>query len=242
LSIAVLACAVQTAAYLTNELMLDGRYHQLNVAADRTVFGWANTFAIVLLAVLVALVAGRRLTRPWHAAVLVLGLGLLAVDDATGTHDRLRDLRVESIPGPSEAPAAIALVAFAALLAVVFLVLWTESGQVSADARRLIRVGLLALASAVLLRVIGAAFARETFGESVRALGVAVEQGLDFVGWIMVATGFAVALRDSAPSYSSSPPPHWPALIASLAENPRPASITAPTLPPGAAKTRRFSR
>ena len=47
-SIVLVALAAQTAAYLTNELVLGGRYHQLDAAADRTPFAWANTLAIVV--------------------------------------------------------------------------------------------------------------------------------------------------------------------------------------------------
>ena len=63
---------VQTAVYLTNELVLDTRFHQLNAAADGTLFAWANTLAIVSLAVLVVAAAARgscvhhaRLFWPW---------------------------------------------------------------------------------------------------------------------------------------------------------------------------------
>lgn len=241
-SIAVLACAAQTAAYLTNELMLDHSFHQLNIAADGTLFAWANTLAIVSLAVLVALTAARRLIAVWRAAALVLGLGLVALDDATGAHDRLTDLRAESLPGRPQAAAVVALAAFAVLLVAVFVLLWAESGRLSKGARWTMRAGLLTLASAVTVRVAGAVFGHETVGDTVRALGIAVEQGLDLVGWILVAAGYATGIRDSARSHSSSPPPHWPAFTATATEKPRPASITAPTLPAGAAKTRRFSR
>jgi hypothetical protein len=241
-SIAVLAFVAQTAAYLTNELVLDRGFHQLNITADGTVFAWANTLAIVSLVVLVSLAAARRLIRVWRAAALVLGLGLLALDDATGAHDRLTDLRADSLPGRPEAAAVVALAAFAGLLAAVFVLLWAESGRLSRGARRTMRVGLLTLTAAVAMRVAGAAFGRETVGETVGALGIAAEQGLDLVGWILVAAGYAAGFRESAGAQSSSPPPHWPAFTATVTEKPRPASITAPTLPAGAAKTRRFSR
>jgi hypothetical protein len=241
-SIAVLACAAQTAAYLTNELVLDRRFHQLNIAADGTVFAWANTLAIVSLAVLVAVAAARRLIGIWRAVALVLGLGVLALDDATGAHDRLADLRAESLPGRPEAAAVVTLAAFAVLLAVVFVLLWAESGRLSKGAQWTMRAGLLTLASAVAVRIAGAAFGHETVGETVRALGIAIEQGLDLVGWILVAAGYAAGLRDSARAQSSSPPPHCPAFTATVTEKLRPASITAPTLPAGAAKTRRLSR
>ena len=239
----LVALAAQTAAYLTNELVLGGRYHQLDAAADRTPFAWANTLAIVALAVLVAGAGLGGATRRARAAVLATGLLLLAADDATGVHDRLPALRAASLPGPPRALAAAALLAFALLLALVFLLLWAESRRASGWARTMMRAGLVALAAALTVRALGAGLVRgETFGEVFRALAVAGEQGLDLAGWLLVAAGYAVSLRDGPTAQSSSPPPHWPAFTATFTEKPRPASITAPTAPVGAAKTRRFSR
>jgi len=242
-SIALLACVVQTAVYLTNELVLDTRFHQLNAAADGTLFAWANILAIVSLAVLVVAAGARGVMRPSRSAVLALGLGLLAVDDATGAHDRIRGFRISALPGPPRTAEAVALAAFALLLAIVFVLLWAESDRAPARAKAMMRAGLLALAFAVVTRLVGAVFGRhETYSDVVRAVGVAVEQGLDLGGWILVAAGYALSVRASARGQSSSPPPHWPAFTATVTENPRPASITAPTLPDGAAKTRWFTR
>jgi len=236
-STAVLACAAQTAAYLVNALVLDERFHQLNVASDGTVFAWANTLAIVSLAVLVVIAAGRGAAAASHAAVLALGFCLIALDDATGAHDRLRDLASDS-----PIVAAGGLGAFAVLLGVVFVLLWSESGKLSLGARTTMRIGLLTLAAAALGRVVGAPFANATFDQTVRACGVAVEQGLDFLGWMLVAAGYTLGLRERTRAQSSSPPPHGPAFTATAKENPRPASITAPTFPPGAVKMSRFNR
>jgi mannose/fructose/N-acetylgalactosamine-specific phosphotransferase system component IIC len=242
-SIALLACVVQTAAYLTNELVLDTRFHQLDAATDGTLFAWANTLAIVCLTVVVITAAIRGLMRTSRATVLAVGLGLLAVDDATGAHDRMRGFRMSSLPGPPRTAEAVTLAAFVLLLAIVFFLLWAEGGGAPGRAKGMMRAGLLALAFAVVTRLVGAVFGRDgTYDDVVRAVGVAVEQGLDLGGWILVAAGYALSVGASAPGQSSSPPPHWPAFTATLTENARPASITAPTLPDGAAKTRWFTR
>src|SRR5207249_8753447 len=113
---------------------------------------WANTLAIVSLVVLVVAGATRGLMRSSRAAFLAVGLGLLAADDATGAHDRLRGFHVSALPGPPRTAAALALTAFALLLAIVFVLLWTESERAPASARALMRLGLLALALAVVTR------------------------------------------------------------------------------------------
>lgn len=234
---------MQTAVYLTNELVLDTRFHQLDAAADGTLFAWANTLAIVSVAVMVVAAGASGVMRPSRSALLGLGLGLLAVDDATGAHDRMRGFRMSALPGPPRTAEAVALAAFALLLAIVFVLLWAESGRAPVRAKAMMRAGLVALAFAVVTRLVGAAFGRhETYDDVVRAVGVAVEQGLDLGGWLLVAAGYALSVGASARGHSSSPPPHWPAFTATLTENPRPASITAPTLPDGAAKTRWFTR
>jgi hypothetical protein len=208
-SIALLACAAQTAAHLTNELVLGGRFHQLDAGADGNTFAWVNTLAIVSLVILVLAGAVGGVMRWSRAAILAVGLGLLALDDATGVHDRLHELRVASLLGPPAAAAAAALGAFALLLALVFVLLWAETGQAQAGARWMIRAGLLALAAAVATRVVGATFTLVgTFSTALRAFAVAGGQGLDLAGWILVAAGYAVRVRDSARDQSSSPPPH----------------------------------
>jgi hypothetical protein len=213
------------------------------VAADRTPFAWANTVAIAALAVLVVVAAVGGVARRPRAALLAVGLGLLAADDATGVHDRLFDLRASPLPGSPRAAAVGALVAFALLLVIVFALLWAESDRAPAGARRMMQAGLLALAVAVATRVVGAVLGgEEAFSDVVRAVGVAAEQDLDLGGWILVAAGYAASLRASAPDQSSSRPPQWPAFTATVAEMPRPASITTPTLPEAAANTRQFSR
>lgn len=208
-SIALLACSAQTAAHLTNELVLDSRFHQLEAGADGNTFAWVNTFAIAALAALALAGALAGLRHRLRALVLAAGLGLLALDDATGFHDSLRELRLAWLPGPPDTVRAGALVAFALLLALVFVLLWSETSRAQDDARWMIRAGLFALAAAVATRVVGAAFTLEgTFSSTARAFAVAGEQGLDLAGWILVAAGYAVSLRDSAAAQSSSPPPH----------------------------------
>jgi hypothetical protein len=241
-SLALLACAAQTAAHLTNELVLGGRFPDLDASADGNAFAWLTTAAIASLAVFTVAAAVGGIMRWFRAAILAVGLVLLALDDATGFHDRLHRLRAAWLPGPPGVAAAAAAGIFALLLALVFLLLWIEAAQAQASARRMIQVGLLALAAALATRVVGAAFAVEgTFSSALRAFGVAGEQGLDLAGWILVTVGFAARRRGSAAGQSSSPLPHWPAFTATLTEKPRPASITAPTFPEGEAKTRRSS-
>jgi MFS family permease len=222
----------QAAGHLLNELALSERHRWLNAAVDASIFGRANTLSIVLCAAIAGLgVALGTRTRP--RLLLCLALVLLAVDDATGVHDRLRRL--------PRAEEAVAAAGFALLLVLVLVLLAAEAIHAAGAARRLLGVGILALAAAVAVRVAGAyAHAGSTLGGTTKAIAVAVEQGLDLGGWILVGAGLLAAV--AARAQPSSPPPHWPALTATLTGNPDRASMTAVTLPDGVAKSRRPRR
>ena len=231
-AIAVLVVALQTATHLVNALVLDERRRWLDAAVDASVFGRANTVAIVLCALFAAVGAALG-ARKARRLLLSLALLLLAVDDATGLHDRIRDL-----PRTAELAAAVA---FALLLGLVLVLLTLEARHAPAAARRLLAAGLVALGLAVAVRIVGAAAnVGQGIGETKKAVGVAAEQGLDLGGWFLVAAGLASALV--AEAYSPSPPPHGPALTTTPTGKPEPESMTAATFPDGAAKTSRRSR
>ena len=168
---------VQTAVYLTNELVLDTRFHQLDAAADGTLFAWANALAIVSSPSWSSLPA--RVGSCEHARGRSgPGLGLLALDDATAPTTGCGDSASPVCPVHPRTAEAVALAAFALLLAIVFVLLWAESDRAPARAKAMMRAGLLALAFAVATRLVGAVFGRhETYSDAVRAVGVAVEQG-----------------------------------------------------------------
>jgi hypothetical protein len=232
-ALAGLAVVVQTTAHLVNELMLQGRYPQLSAAVDSNAFGRANTLAIALSALLNAAGAFSRGGIDPRRIVLAASLSFLAVDDATGLHDRMRAL--------SEPLEAAATVGFAGVLVLVFLLLAAEARRMRFPVRRLMIVGLLALAVGVALRMVGLYVPVDQWlGPTTMAAGVAVEQGLGLGGWILVALGLLAALVERA--QPSSPPPHCPALTATLDGKAASASITAPTFPDGAAKRSRPSR
>jgi hypothetical protein len=193
-AVAVVAVTLQTATHLVNALVLDRRRRWLDAAVDASVFGRANTVAIGLCALFAAVGAALG-ARKARRLLLSLALLLLAIDDATGLHDRIRDL--------PRTPALAAAVGFALLLGLVLVLLTVEARQAPSAARRLLAAGLLALGVAVLVRVVGAAAdVGRGIGETKKALGVAAEQGLDLGGWFLVAAGLAASL--ARPELASS--------------------------------------
>ena len=183
---ALLAVTAQSAAHLGNEFLLDGRYRSLDAAVDASVFGRANSLVIGLSAVLVAL-AARQTTRRAPRLLLSACLLIVMADDATGLHDRL-DLSARK---------AMLGLAFACLLALTAWLLLREAALATRAPRVLLVLGLAALASAVAVRVIEEASAVGAgLDATEKALGVAAEQGLDFAGWVLVATGLYALLAE----------------------------------------------
>ena len=242
-SIALLACVVQTAVYLTNELVLDTGFHQLNAAADGTLFAWANTLAIVSLAV-----PGGRGRRPWgHASVALCCSG----PGSRASRGRRRNWR----PRPDAGIPHVALPVRparqrpsrgsvrAAAGDRVRPALGRERPR-AGRAKAMMRAGLLALAFAVVTRLVGAVFGRhETYSDVVpsrRRRGG--EQGLDleagFSSRPATAFGRPRFARVILPRRLRTGPHSRPRSL----ENPRPASTAPRPLPDGAAKTRWFTR
>ena len=125
-AVAVVVVALQTATHLVNALVLDQRRRWLDAAVDASIFGRANTVAIGLCALFAAVGAALG-AREARRLLLSLALLLLAVDDATGLHDRIRDL-----PRTVELGAAAA---FALLLGLVLVLLVLEARQAPPVAR-----------------------------------------------------------------------------------------------------------
>jgi hypothetical protein len=196
--LAALAVAVQSAAHLTNAFLLGGRYRSLDAAVDASVFGRANSLAIGLSAALVAL-AARRGRRRASRLLLSGCLFLVMVDDATGFHDRS-----ENSLSANEAVLGLAIVCLLALTAWLLL---REAALASPATRLLLVVGLSALASAVVVRLIAAASGvGASLDTTTKALGVACEQGLDFGGWVLVATGLLALLAREGERSGEEPP------------------------------------
>jgi hypothetical protein len=197
--LAGLAVAVQTAAYLVDELVLGGRYRALDAAVDASPFGRAETIAVGATALVAAVGAARRVGGRKRRALLAAALGFLALDDALGLHDRIR-----ALPTPANAATGVL---FGSLLALVLALLLVERARAPIVAHGILVGGLVALVAAVGVRLAGAFVTGETtVGDTVRVLGVAAEQGLDLGGWILLAAGLAASLRASA--QPSSPAPH----------------------------------
>jgi H+/gluconate symporter-like permease len=109
-------------------------------------------------------------------------------DDATGIHDRFTTL------GARNAMLGLGL---ACLIVLTGWLLFREAAVAGRVPRLLIFAGLAALVLAVGVRLVAAASALGAdLDATTRAVAVAGEQGLDFGGWVLVASGLAVLLSE----------------------------------------------
>jgi hypothetical protein len=191
--VAVVAVAVQTLGHLTNSLVLDYRVYNLDADVDGNMLAWASsaaTFTAGLFAVLSAFVleAQKRL-------LLALGavLVLFSADDIVALHEHLGQWVVRLVDVDVDYGRLIWPPLYLPLLLYVVLVLGNLALKGPEEARRPLKVGLVCLLAAVPAEMLWALWlvAAGDIRTTGDAIEVAVEEGLELGGWILIATGMA---------------------------------------------------
>lgn len=196
-ALAVAGFALQAVTHLFNVFVLDGESFNLDAEADTNAWAWASsvaTFTCAFLAALLALLSSTDTGRLWFLAGV---LAFFSVDDLVRIHEelgtRIRE-RVFDLPtgwGRIAWPAV-----FFPLLAAVFVILWRMARKTGGRAGRWIRVGLALLVLAIALELLSAPWYIE--GRSAHsvpgATEVAIEEGAELAGWILIATGLTVIM------------------------------------------------
>jgi hypothetical protein len=200
-AIAAVAAGLQTLGHLTNSLVLDYRVYNLDADVDGNVLAWASsaaTFAAGLFALLCAYVLeGRRRVLLALAAVLIL----FSADDIVALHEHLGQGVVRLLGVDVDYGRLIWPPFYLPLMLFALLVLGSLALHGPEAGRRPLKVGLVLLISAVPLEMLWAIW--HVAGGNTRswpdALEVALEEGLELSGWILVATGLAAfALASSS--------------------------------------------
>lgn len=185
-----LAVAVAQAVFHTfNMLVLDGRAWHLNADEDGNTLSWLGSMTIFAAAVgslLLASVAPRRLSLLVLAAVVAV----LSLDELVAIHERLGQEGRETLGLDDELGRVVWPVLFLPLLAAVLVTAWHVLGVLAPAARRRLLLGLGLLAFAVALEVAWTPFfvAGGDVGDWPDVLQVAVEEGAEVAGWILVAS------------------------------------------------------
>jgi hypothetical protein len=195
--LAVVAVALQTIAHLGNEFLLDDRVEGLDADIEGNVFTWASsvtTFTVGVAAFLHAVAFPRR--RREFGALAALGIWF-SLDDAIVVHERVALELGEDVLGlPDYVAVRLWLLLYLPLLLAAGFLLWRIAEEVWEPAARLVRLGLYLLVASVPVEIAGAGTRwLDEEGTSVpEDLRIAVEEGLELGGWILVAAGLTTAV------------------------------------------------
>jgi hypothetical protein len=197
LRLALLAVLVQTTAHLVNEFLLDDRVQGLDADVEGTSFTWASsvaTFTVALAAVLHA-VAFERNRREFG---LLAGIALwFSLDDVAVIHERAALELGEDVLGlPDYAAVRLWLVLYLPLLLLVGLVLWRIAQESPPPTDRAVRLGLGLLVASIPVEIVGLGTRRlaERGTDVPEVFRVALEEGLELGGWIVLAAGLTALL------------------------------------------------
>jgi hypothetical protein len=203
LILAIAGAVLQALSHMVNVFVFDGEHFNLDAEADSNAWAWASsvaTFTCAFIAAVLALLARTNAGRLWFLAGV---LAFFSVDDLVKIHEglgtRVRE-RIFDLPtgwGRLAWPAI-----FFPLLAAVFLLLWGLAREAPERAGLWIQVGLGLLVFAVGLELLSAPWYIE--GHSPHsvpgATEVAIEEGAELAGWILIATGLTPVLLQRARS------------------------------------------
>ena len=196
-SLAVGAVAIQTALYLADVYLLDRRVGTFDVDGEGGLSAWsssATTFSTAVLALLFALVQSARRIELY---ALAAAAAFLSLDEVVIIHERI-GLRVTDALDLSDTYLRVAWpVVYLPLLATVALILFQLARTSTDPARSLLAVGLALLACAVGLEMGGLALdliPSLTETSWLYTMEIALEEGAELAGWILLTTGVAVLL------------------------------------------------
>jgi hypothetical protein len=208
--LAVFAVVVQTVAHLGNEFLLDDRVEGLDADIEGNVFTWASsvtTFTVGVAAFLHAVAFPVR--RREFGALAALGIWF-SLDDAIQVHERVALELGEDVLGlPDFVAVRLWLVLYAPLLLLAGFLLWKVIQLLWEPAARTVRLGLLLLVASIPVEIAGAGTRwLDEEGTSVpEDVRIALEEGLELGGWILVAAGLMTAFVIALTQYRSAQDP-----------------------------------
>ena len=195
--IAVVAVLVQTVAHLGNEFLLDDRVEGLDADIEGNALTWASsvaTFAVALCAALHAAAFEKQRREFTVLAALALWFSL---DDVAIIHERVAlELGEDLLGMPDYLAVRLWLILYLPLLLLAGLVLWRVAQEAQPPADRAVLVGLGLLVASIPVELAGAVTRKlaEDSTEVPETFRVAIEEGLELGGWILIATGLTAIL------------------------------------------------
>jgi hypothetical protein len=213
IGLAVLAVLVQTMAHLVNEFLLDDQVQGLDADVEGTAFTWASSVATFTVALAAALHAAAFERGRRELAVLAAIAAWFSLDDVAIIHERAALELGEDVLGlPDYAAVRLWLVLYLPLLLRAGWLLWRLAQESWPPADRALRLGLGLLVASIPVEMAGLGTRRlvEHGGTDVpEVLRVALEEGLELGGWIVLGAGLTAilcsALMSSAPPEARRP-------------------------------------
>jgi hypothetical protein len=214
--VAFLTVALQSVVYLVDELLFDHEPHLLDADGDFSVWAWGSAsvlFVGALASVLLALTAERARILTYTALVAILAF--LSLDETVGIHERLTNDLPSLLGVPVSYSRVIWPAVYLPLLATLAVLLLVVSRRLAARPARLVRVGLLLLAVAVAAELVSTALVESAeAGRSLPyVLEVAVEEGCELGGWILIATALVSGMVSQLLALGRTSRPHGPAAL-----------------------------
>ena len=195
--LAVLAVVVQTVLYLVDVYALDRRVGTFDLDRESGFPAWAATvatFSTGFVALLLSLVETSRRAR---VLALAAGATFLSLDEAIVLHERVGLAATDALD-LSDTYLRIAWpIVYLPLLAGVAALIFDLARSSTGSARRMLALGLVLLAGAVGLEIAGLALDLiPSLNETawLYTIQIAVEEGAELAGWILLTTGLCVRL------------------------------------------------
>jgi hypothetical protein len=206
--LAMFAVFAQSAAHVVNRAWVENRH--LNADVDGNLLTWFTAGATVagaLAALTIALfVREHRIQLVLLSAIL----GLLALDDVIAVHERVGGKTTGLLGIEGDYGRALWPVLYFPLLIFVLVALWQLAGRTFAPAALAIRLGLGLLVAAVAAEVLWSAWHLRGghIGDWPDTIQVAIEEGMEFAGWILIASGLTAVVLARVRSVRASVPTH----------------------------------
>jgi hypothetical protein len=195
--IAVVAVLVQTVAHLGNEFLFDDRVEGIDTDVEGNAWTWASsvaTFTVGFAAGLHAVTFERQRREFTVLAALALWFSL---DDVAIIHERVALKLGEDLLGmPDYLAVRLWLILYLPLLLLAGLALWRIAQEAEPPADHAVRFGLGLLVASIPVELAGAVTRKVAEGgtDVPETFRVALEEGLELGGWILLAAGLTAIL------------------------------------------------
>jgi hypothetical protein len=195
--LAIVAVTVQTLGHLTNALVFDYEIWNLDATGDGNALSWASSVSTFVAGVAAFLLALLEPSPNRRFLALAAVFAFWSLDDVVGIHENLVE-HSEGVGVPDLAGRAFWPLVYVPLLAFAVHTLWRVSTRAQERIRNAIRLALALFVVAFVAEAIATLWwspdgnARSLLDD----VEVAVEEGAELAGWILVATGLGALFLD----------------------------------------------